>query len=166
MKEKTKLTKLERRIILLEGIFVIGVFVYMFFSTAPSQVYPIHGMTISEADFNIEIQNGEQVLISTTEDFANPIVLGEGAEITLEPGTYCWKVRSKFRESEVKNFTIEGIVGLDILERPENYELQNSGNVNLDVTKEKGGITSSITLDRGASKEVPKDDASYEGEQK
>lgn len=162
---KKKITT-EKKIVIAEVIFVAGVLVYLFFSTAPSQVYPLQGMTIIEPDFNIEVENGEEVLISIDESFENPIVLKEGSEITLPPGVYYWKVRSRFRESEVKSFTIKGHVGLDIKERIENYELENSGNVDLNVTKEKKGITSSMTLDVGELEEVEKDDSKYEGEQR
>jgi hypothetical protein len=165
MKEN-KLTKTEKKVILAEAVLVFGIFAYLFFSTAPNQVYPIQGMTIIEPDFNIEIENGEQVLISTNENFTSTIVLDEGSEVTLTPGVYYWKVKSKFRESEVKSFVIESNVGLDIKERKENYELQNSGNVNLNVTKEKEGITSSLILDVGQSEEVEKDSSEYEGRQK
>lgn len=163
MKDK-KINK-EKKIIIAEAIFVAVVLVYLFFATSPNQVYPLQGMTIIEPDFNIEIENGEEVLLSVDESFANPIVLKEGSEITLPVGVYYWKVRSRFRESEVKSFTIKGHVGLDIKERSENYELQNSGNVDLNVTKEKKGLTSSMTLDVGQSEEVEEDDSKYEGEQ-
>jgi len=163
---KNKLTKTEKKVITAEAVFVFASLIYLFLATAPSQIYPIQGMVISEPDFNIEIENGEQVLISSNENFENVIILGENSEITLLPGTYYWKVKGNLRESEVKTFTIASNVGLDILERPENYELQNSGNVNLNVTKEKGGITSSIVLDKGEFQEIPKDDSQYTGEQK
>lgn len=163
---KTKKINLEKKIILSEAIFVIGVLVYLFFSTTPSQIYPLQGMTIVEPNFNIEIENGEEVLISIDENFTNPIILKEDSEITLLPGVYYWKVRSRFRESEVNNFTIKTHVGLDIKERKENYELQNSGNVDLNVTKNKQGITSNMALEIGQSEEVEKDDAEYEGRQK
>jgi hypothetical protein len=168
MKTKIKNKKMnkERKIIIAETIFVAGILIYLFFSTAPNQIYPLHGMTIIEPDFNIEIEHGEEVLISIDESFENPIILKEGSEITLFPGIYYWKVRSRFRESEIKNFLIKGHVGLDIKERIENYELENSGNVDLNVTREKKGITTSMTLDVGELEEVEKDDSKYEGEQR
>ena len=165
MMKQNNITKLEKRIILVESIFVFASLIYLFFSTAPTQLYPIQGMTISEPDFNIEIENGEEVLISTDEEFTNPIILKENSEITLPPGVYYWKVRGNLRESEVKSFEIQGSVGLDIHERSENYELENSGNVDLNVTKENRGITSSMALSVGEIKEVEKDESKYEGEQ-
>ena len=161
-----KIKQIEKKVLIAEVFLVAGIFIYLFFSTAPNQVYPLSGMTILEPDFVFEIENGEQVLISIDEEFTNPVVLGEGSDITLPPGLYFWKVKSKFRESEIKNFTIQGHVGLDIKTREENYELQNTGNVDLNVTRKKSGLTSEIILDVGEFKEVEKDDSYYEGSQK
>ena len=149
----------------IEIVFVLTVLIYIFFATAPNQIYPLHGMTITEANFNIEILNGEEVLISGNNEFTNPIVLRENSEIDLFPGVYYWKVRGGFRESEIQNFTIKSHVGLEIKERKENYELENSGNVDLNITREKEGITSSIVLNKGEFKEVKKDDSNYKGEE-
>ena len=165
MKMKKKIS-LEKKIVITETILIVGVLIYLFFSTAPSQIYPLQGMIITEPDFVFEIENGEDVVISIDENFTAPIVLKEGSEITLPPGIYYWKVRSEFRESEVQSFTIKGHVGLNLKERKENYELQNSGNVDLNVTKKKDGMTAEIILDVGQSKEVEKDDSEYEGRQK
>lgn len=163
---KNNITKIEKKIVITEIIFIAGILVYLFFSTAPNQIYPFQGMTISEPNFNIEIENGEQVFISTDENFTNPIALGEGSEIILPPGIYYWKVKSKLRESKVKSFVIKTNVGLNLKEREKNYELQNSGNVDLNVTKKKEGITSSMALDVGELKKVEKDNSKYEGRQK
>lgn len=161
-----KKISLEKKIVIAEIIFIAGVLIYLFFSTAPNQIYPLHGMTIIEPDFVFEIENGEEVLISIDENFTSPITLKEGSEIILPPGIYYWKVKSRFRESEVKSFIIKAHVGLNLKERRENYELQNAGNVDLNVTREKQGITSDIALDVGKSKEVEKDNSSYEGRQR
>lgn len=166
MKTKTKLTKWEKRAIIAQAVFIIGVFVFLFFSTSPKQLYPIHGMTIAEEDFVFEIENGEEVVISRDLEFTNPIVLKEGSEITLPPGTYYWKVRSDFRESDVQNFTIEGNVGLNLKDRKLSYELENSGNVDLNVSKENEEEIGSFELNVGESIEVEKDNSKYEGGQR
>ncbi len=155
-----------KKIIIGEVILIIGILIYLFFSTAPLQIYPLHGMTIIEPDFAFEIENGEQVLISIDKNFTAPIVLDKSSEITLTPGTYYWKVRSNFRESGVKNFTIQGYVALNIKERDESYRIANKGNVDLNVTKKNEGVTSNIILDIGESEEVEKDDSIYQGGQK
>jgi len=154
-----------KKIVIGEAIFIIGVLVYLFFSTIPNQIYPLHGMTIIEPDFNFEIENGEEVIISIDKNFTNPIILKENSDIFLPPGLYYWKVKSMLRESEVRNFTVKGHVSLALKEREENYELQNTGNVDLNVTKKKEGITSNTILDVGESKEIEKDNSSYEGRQ-
>ena len=59
---KTKLTT-ERKVLIVEAIFVVGILVYLFFSTMPSQIYPLDGMAIINPNFDIEIENGEEVLI-------------------------------------------------------------------------------------------------------
>ncbi|MBU2562335.1 MAG: hypothetical protein KKF68_01615 [Nanoarchaeota archaeon] len=160
-----KLTK-TAKILIVESIFVIGILIYLSFLTAPAQIYPLSGMTIITPDFVFEIQNGEEILVSIDEMFTNPIILKKESDIILPPGLYYWKVRNGFRESGVQNFTIQSHVGLNIEEREENYELQNSGNVELNVTKEKSGIVSEIVLDIGEFTEVEKDDSIYEGVQK
>ncbi len=123
-------------------------------------------MTVIEPNFVFEIENGESIEVSNDEDFTNPILLNEGSDITLSPGTYYWKVKSNLRKSEVKNFTIQGHVSLEIKEREENYELYNSGNVDLNVTKENRGLTAEIILDVGESEDVEKDNSTYKGVQK
>jgi len=164
--EKSKLSKWEKRAIIAQAVFVFGVFVFLFFSTTPNQIYPLQGMVVSEPDFVFEIENGEQVILAVDEGFTNLIVLEEGSDITLPPGTYYWKVKSKFRESEVQSFIIEGQVGLDIREREENYEIENSGNVDLNVNKEREEVIGNFKLNVGESIGVEKDDSNYEGGQK
>src|SRR3989339_372714 len=94
MKNKTK------NILIFEGIFIIGILIYLFFSTAPKQVYPLSGMTISDPDFKFEIENAKKVILSTNENLSNPIILSENTEITLPPGVYYWKVQVDLRVSK------------------------------------------------------------------
>src|SRR3989339_409678 len=149
MKNKTK------NILIFEGIFIIGILIYLFFSTAPKQVYPLSGMTISDPDFKFEIENAKKVILS------------ENTEITLPPGVYYWKVQDDLRESEIKNFTIESNVALNLREKNENYELENKGNVDLNVSKKTGSLfTSDIVINVGESQEVEKDNSTYEGRQR
>jgi len=160
MKNKTK------KILVAEAVFVIGVFVYVFIATAPSQIYPLSGMSIIESDFSFEIENGEEVLISFDGNFTNPIILNETSDIVFPPGIYYWKVRRGFRESEIKNFTVQGHVSLDVEERKDTYELYNSGNVDLNVTaKKKGHITGIMILEPDEVEGVEKDNSTYIGGQ-
>lgn len=164
--KKIKKLNMERKVLLVEAVFVIGVLIYLFFSMAPSIVSPIAGKTILESDFVFEVGEGEEIWISSNPDFEARIILKQDSELQLPPGTYYWKVRNWLRESKVQVFTIQSHVGLNLYERKENYELENSGNVDLDVKKKKGGITTNIPLEVGESIDVEKDDSSYEGGQR
>ena len=89
----------EKKILTAEALFVLGVFVYLFFSTTPNAVSPISGQVVSDPDFIFEIENGEEILIANDEAFTNPILLKEGDDLTLPPGTYYWKVKGFLRDS-------------------------------------------------------------------
>lgn len=156
---------LEKKIIIAEALFVFGVFVYLYFSMAPEAISPISGQTILEPDFVFEIGNGEEILISKDSEFENLIVLKEGSELDLPPGTYYWKVKNWLREGGVNSFTIESNVGLNLRRGNEKDRLENAGNVPVDITKKKGGITTEIPIEVGKSLEVEKDNSTYEGAQ-
>lgn len=158
-------TKIEKKVLIVETILILGIFVYLFISTSPTQISPASGKVISDPDFVFEISNGEQVLVSIDEDFSNPIVLEPGSDVVLPPGTYYWKVKSILRESKVSTFTIQSHTALDLKPRGEKYELENSGNVDLEVEKSKAGLTTGITLDIGETIEVEQDNSEYEGGQ-
>ncbi|MFH1151648.1 MAG: hypothetical protein V1788_00820 [Nanoarchaeota archaeon] len=159
MKSRTK------TILIFEGIFLVIALLYLFFSTAPRQLYPIQGMTVSEQDFSFEIENSDTVMLSRDNTFENYVILRGGEEITLPPGTYFWKVKGNFRESEVKNFTIESKAGLSIKEKDGKYEIENSGNVDLNVTKNNSLVSFSTLINVGDSNEFEKDNSTYTGGQ-
>ncbi|MEK6945197.1 MAG: hypothetical protein AABW63_00180 [Nanoarchaeota archaeon] len=164
METKNKIG-LEKKILIAEAVLVAGIFVYLFFLNSPQAISPISGQVVSDPDFVFEIQNGDKVYISLDEQFTDPIILQEGDEITLPPRIYYWKVKSLLRESEIKTFTIEGQVGLNLRTGQEKNILENSGNVAVAVKKTKGGITTSIPLEVGTSTEVENNGA-YTGGQK
>ena len=164
MNKMKKLNKIEKRILIVETIFMFGILIYLFFSTIPTQIYPFSGMTIIDPNFVFEIANGEQVILSNDLSFSNPIILNEGDDVILDPGIYYWKVKGLFRESEVKSFVIQGHVGLNLKDRLENYALENSGNVDLEIQKENQ--KEKLELEVGESLEIEKDNSKYEGEQK
>lgn len=156
-----KIHKIEKRIILAELVFISFAFVYLFVSSAPTQLYPISGMAISDNNFVFEIKNGEKVVISNSPEFKNTIVLEEGSEATLPPGEYYWKVIGKLRESSVKKFYIKDVVGLDLQELSDKEnKLRNSGTLDVNVTKDD--ITTGI-LGVGESIILEKDNSTYEG---
>ena len=163
MENKEKIKKMERRIIVVESILIMGILVFLFFSTVPKQLYPLNGMIVIDPDFSFEIQNADRVLVSLDREFTNPIVLREGSDLVLPPGVYYWKVKGRFRESEVKTFIIQEHIGLNLKDRGENYEIQNAGNVDVDLSKENEEGKEEFDLKVGSSKEFEKDDSKYEG---
>jgi len=155
-----------KTILMLEGILLIGLLAFLFFNTLPKQIFPLHGMTISNQDFLFEIENSEEVVLSTDINFTNYITLKKGDEITLPPETYFWKVRGLLKDSEVRNFTIESEVALVLRDKGELYEIENSGNVDLNLTKKQGDkITIATILNMGESEEFEKDNSTYTGGQ-
>lgn len=159
----TNKMNMEKKVIIAEAVIVVAILAYLFFSMTPTG-FSIAGQTIFENDYTLQIQKGDKVIISTNENFDNPIILEEGESADLPPGTYYWKAKNWFRESEVQSFTIHSNVGLDLFVRNDNYGIENSGNVDLNVTKKKGGITSEIPLEVRETKDV--EGAEYEGKQK
>jgi len=156
---------LEKKIILAELILVIGFLVYLFFSFSPKQISPLNGAVIIEPNFVFEIENGQEVLLSVYENFDEYVVLDENSEVTLAPGTYYWKVRNDFVESEIRTFTIQSHVGLNIEEGEKLNKLVNSGNVDLEVEKKTGSKVTGLILGVNEIKEVEKDNSTYEGSQ-
>ena len=153
-----------KKILTAEGIFVAMILIYLFFSTTPSQIYPLQGMAIKEP-FSFKIKNAEEILISKDKNFTASFTLKKGEEVILEPGIYYWKVRNGFRESEIRNFSVEGYVALNLKELNESYELQNAGNVLLNVTKIGEKKKANIIIDIGESEFFEKDNSVYEGRQ-
>ena len=41
---------MEKEILIVEAVFIFGVFVYLFFSTTPSAISPISGQVVSDPD--------------------------------------------------------------------------------------------------------------------
>lgn len=155
-----------KMILIIEGFLLIGILAFLFVYTSPKQIYPFHGMTVSNDDFLFEIENSEEIILSADSDFASYILLKKGDEITLPPGVYFWKVRGFLRDSEARNFTIQSEVALKLMEMEEFYEIQNSGNVDLNLTKGQGNkITIGTILEIGESAEFEKDNSTYTGEQ-
>ncbi len=153
-------------ILIIEFLFIIGVLSFLFIYTLPKQIYPLHGMTISNSDFLFEIANSDEIILSPDKDFLNSMFLKEGDEIILPPGTYFWKVKGMLKDSGIKNFTIQSEVSLVLKEKDGSYHLQNLGNVDLNVTKTQGDkITLGTILRVGEIQEFEKEEAVYEGGQ-
>ena len=151
--------------IVLELLFVIGVFTY-FLINSPQAIAPT-GDIITD-NFTFEFKNARELLISTNPEFTNPIILKKDFKINLPPGTYYWKVRGLIRESEVRNFTIKTRAEFILNESKTRYKLTNLGNVILNITEKSHNKTiGELIINVGESKEVEKkNQTSFEGKQK
>lgn len=161
---KNKFSKKFGIILVIELLIIFGAVFYYVSSLKPSQIYPLSGMSILENDFVFEIKNGNLILIDKTPDFNNAIKLNQNSDITLPPGTYYWKVKGKYGESEIRNFTIKEVVGMNIVNNSDVYELWNTGNTELNITKKTGTYISKIILDTDEIKELKFDNSTYIGE--
>lgn len=150
----------------IEFLIVIGIFLTFMFSS-PVMNFPPNGMVVGD-NFNFEYENGK-IILSGDESFSSVIELGEGSSIDLAPGIYYWKVKNILRESEARNFSVESKVALEIKRIGEDYELQNRGNVDLDIKEyeRRGGIVGRTILDAGESEKIEDaENKTYEGGEK
>ena len=137
MEEKHK--RATKIFVAVQALFAIGAFLFIYFS-GHSASAPIVGQSIFEPDLTFEVSSGEQLLISTTPDFENPMIFREGSNVQLAPGTYYWKTKSWNGESEVKTFVVKDRVVSGVIDRGS----EATG---------KSGITS-ISIDAGKSVET------------
>lgn len=152
--------------LIFETMLVFVILLFLLLYTSPRQIYPLHGMVISNEDFLFEIENSREIELSPNADFINYISLKEGEEITLPPGTYFWKVKGVILDSKIKNFTIKSEASLVLKENEGIYRVQNSGNVDLNLTRKQGDkITFATILNIGEVEEFEEDNSTYEGGQ-
>ncbi|MFW6311959.1 MAG: hypothetical protein ACOC1K_06970 [Nanoarchaeota archaeon] len=163
---KINLTKKEKRFLLVEGVFFIFLIVFLFISTTPKALSPVSGMIISDNNFNFKIKNGNEVVLACDKDFVNYVTLDEDSHVTLTPGRYYWKVKGEIRESRIRSFIIQEVVGLEIDKRGDLIELKNTGTVDLNVSEKDSypeEISSGKILGVGEVKTIENENKTYEG---
>ena len=102
---------IKKMMIGIEFVLVVSILI-LFMSAKPKAVYPTDGMIIRD-NFNFVYENGK-VVISEYPDFREFVELKEGSFVDLLPGRYYWKVVGLFGESEVRNFSVESKITLEI----------------------------------------------------
>lgn len=163
-------------IIAIELVFVVLAVIYIL-SISPKQISPLDGMVITETDFDFEFENADTLIISRDENFSKAMIFNERFSVRLPPGTYYWKVKNRFRESEIRNFTIQGNVALNLEKRnaeddEENeiiYRVENVGNVDVNLTKKSGSMVGYAILGIGEELEISEnktENMSFEGRQR
>ena len=118
-------------------IVVTGfVLLYLIGYARPLVIAPLDEYSTTENQVLFEFKKGEKIIIDDNLEFSSPeeIYAEENLVVTLDPGTYYWKI-SGVMESEVRMLTILSKIELRIINSSDdgNYELVNAGNVDLDV---------------------------------
>jgi len=133
-------------VILLGSFFVIlGMIGY----TRPLAIAPEDGFESESTSVLFTFAKAEKILLDDNQEFTSPreIYAENDLIISLEPGTYYWKVVG-VDESEVRELTILSYVDLQLRDSGENYEVVNAGNVALDVDIfDQGTLVGNVILD-------------------
>lgn len=132
MTNKIQLSKKTKTILIIEGIFIIGVIIYLA-SMKPTAIAPVSGHVISENDFSFQFENARRIIIAKSQDFENSVEFNKDFAIRLPPGTYYWKAKSWFRESETMNFTIANKVSLRLDEINGELAVYNTGTMDVKI---------------------------------
>ena len=151
------------KIILLQMIFLVGVFIAIYFA------YPKTELEVEGNFVKFKSINSNVIIISENPDFSNPRYLevgkGENLSFNLKPGTYYWKASNGIIEGLKNKFTIQSEVGLGIEHEENETKLVNIGNVKINITKNKRGVmVGHIILEPNESEKI-EDSGKYIGRQ-
>jgi len=130
--------KKHKTILLVQAIFLVLVLTALYF------YYPRADVNINGEWVQFNSINANVIMISENPDFSNPryIDLSERKNLTfnLEPGTYYWKSENGLISGWKKEFTINSEVGISLNESEDVTKLVNSGNVRINVSRDKDGV--------------------------
>ena len=153
------------KIIMGQVIFIVLALALVF------MLYPKTSMGVNGNAVSFNSGNADVIIISENPDFSNPRYLDFGNEsnlsFSLKPGTYYWKPANNFILGMAKKFTIESGVGMKIEKQGNESDLVNAGDVKINVTKTKEGITIGYIILEPEEGEMieDSDDINYTGRQ-
>ena len=153
------------KIIIGQVIFIVLALALVF------MLYPKTSMGVNGNAVSFNSGNADVIIISENPDFSNPRYLDFGNEsnlsFSLKPGTYYWKPANNFILGMAKKFTIESGVGMKIEKQGNESDLVNAGDVKINVTKTKEGITIGYIILEPEEGEMIEDseDINYTGRQ-
>jgi len=162
--EKIKTNK-HLKLIVVEVIFLFGVFLGIYFA------YPWADVNIEGNVVKFDSISAEIIVISENSDFSNSRYLeiekGENISFELPPGKYYWKSDNGIIESLKNEFVVQSEVAMEINREENKSELENVGNVKINITKNEGGIiVGHIILGPDNSEEIQdEEDINYKGKQ-
>ena len=153
------------KVILGQAIFIVLALALVY------MLYPKTSMGVNGNAVSFNSGNADVIIISENPDFSNPRYLDFGNEsnlsFSLKPGTYYWKPANNFIQGMVKKFTIESDIGMKIEKQGNESDLVNAGDVKINVTKTKEGITIGYIILEPEEGEMieDSDDINYTGRQ-
>ncbi|MFB6246273.1 MAG: hypothetical protein ABEI74_01620 [Candidatus Pacearchaeota archaeon] len=114
----------------------------------------------------LKFKNAHAILIDDNSDFTSPQRI-DGNKTTLEPDKYYWKAIGLLGETKTGNFTIDSEVVINVKEKGNKTEVQNIGNVPVNITTREGKVVrSGLVVEEGSSLELNGTNKSIKGEQK
>ena len=156
---------MKKRGILLVGIFFI--LLVVFFAAALFIFYPRANLELQGNVVKFDAWNAEVIILSANPDFSNPryVHIEENVSFNLKPGTYYWKASNGILEGFGNEFEIKSEVGLEIIEKGDEKELKNVGNVKVNISKTSdGGFVGYIILEPDENTNI-EDEGEYTGRQ-
>lgn len=161
MKLEIKTRKIRnKKIIAIQAIFLIGVFVFILFA------YPRTNVNVKGNAVMFDSINTNTITISENPDFSNPrfIDINKNVTIYLKPGTYYWKAGNGLIEGLSGEFVIDSELGLAINRDENETNLVNVGNVKINVTKTGDIFVGYIILEPNETEKI-EDKGNYTGRQ-
>lgn len=98
----------------------------------PLVISPLNDFSTTETTVLFSIEKGDKLLIDDNIEFTTPeeYKVSDGLNLDFNPGQYYWKVIG-VGKSEIRTFTINSKVSLELIENAESFDVVNSGNVGL-----------------------------------
>lgn len=112
----------------------VGVLMVLVGYAQPLVIAPLDEYESQDGEILFEMERADVLLIDDNIEFSSPeeySVVGN-EKVRLEPGVYYWKVVG-FGVSEIRTFTINSRVELELVETMEGMAVINAGNVRLNV---------------------------------
>lgn len=119
--------------IFLVGTMLLAILGYIGY-VSPQVIAPIDNFVSDKNTILFSVGSSEYILIDDNLDFSSPekVYVKDGAEITLIPGKYYWKTKNN-DFNEIRTLDILSNIDLKIVSVGEEYNIVNSGNLDLNV---------------------------------
>ena len=156
-----ELIKMENRTIIITQVVFLVLVITLIYIFYPKIEYDVNGNIIRFNSINSNV-----VIFSENPDFSNPRYVNfeeKEVYVKLEPGKYYWKASNNFIKGFENEIEIDSEVGLGINRNDSNVEVQNIGNVKINITRtDEWIVVGQIILDPLESEKI-EDKGQYTG---